>query len=91
MSSATVTSKGQITLPADFRSEHGIEKGDRVVFYTGLDGQPAVSVVKVRKGAGCGILSHYADRLSGMSVEEAIDQAIEEEMSEKFGVREPRT
>lgn len=91
MGSATVTSKGQVTLPADFRTKHGIEKGDRVVFYTGLDGQPAVSVIKVRKGAGCGILSHYADRLSGTSVEEAIDQAIDEEMAEKFGGPEPRT
>ncbi len=90
MSSATVTSKGQVTLPADFRSQYGIEKGDKIVFYTGLDGEPAVSIIKMRKGSGRAILSPYADRLSGLTTEEAIEQAIDEEMSAKFEAPEPR-
>lgn len=32
MSTATVTSKGQITLPADVRRKLGVEAGDRVQF-----------------------------------------------------------
>jgi AbrB family looped-hinge helix DNA binding protein len=32
MAAATVTSKGQITIPVELRAELGLEKGDRVEF-----------------------------------------------------------
>ena len=51
-SAAKVTSKGQITIPNTIREEFGIEKGDDVVFYKGLDGRMRVRVRKLRKGAG---------------------------------------
>jgi AbrB family looped-hinge helix DNA binding protein len=35
---ATVTSKGQITIPAELRKQPGIELGDRVEFVVGDDG-----------------------------------------------------
>jgi antitoxin PrlF len=44
MASATVTSKGQITLPASLRAEMNIAVGDEIVFYTTLDGRPTYRV-----------------------------------------------
>jgi AbrB family looped-hinge helix DNA binding protein len=37
MASATVTSKGQITIPKDVRERLGLEAGDRVVFVVQSD------------------------------------------------------
>jgi AbrB family looped-hinge helix DNA binding protein len=51
-SAARVTSKGQVTIPTDIREEYGIERGDDLVFYKGLDGRLQVRVRKARKGAG---------------------------------------
>jgi len=39
MSTATVTSKGQITIPVDIRSALKLEAGDRVDFVIGESGQ----------------------------------------------------
>jgi len=53
MSTATVTSKGQITIPADVRRRLGLESGDRVEFVE-VDGgfaiKPATDDVRVLKG-----------------------------------------
>ena len=49
---ARVTSKGQITIPSNVREEFGIEKGDDLVFYKGLDGKMRVRVRKLKVGAG---------------------------------------
>ena len=53
MSTATVTSKGQITIPADVRRRLGLEAGDRVEFVE-VDGgfaiKPASDDVCVLKG-----------------------------------------
>lgn len=38
MSESTITSKGQITIPADIRKAMGLEAQDRVVFTTLVDG-----------------------------------------------------
>jgi antitoxin PrlF len=38
MSESTVTTKGQVTIPADIRKAMGLEAQDRVVFTTLLDG-----------------------------------------------------
>lgn len=54
MSTATVTSKGQITIPIDVRERLGIEAGDRVEFIEMSDGEfllrPAVEDVRSLKG-----------------------------------------
>ena len=39
MSTATITSKGQITIPVDIRSALKLEAGDRVDFVIGESGQ----------------------------------------------------
>jgi antitoxin PrlF len=54
MSTATVTSKGQITIPAQVRAELGVSPGDRVEFIEIGQGQfaivPATRSVKDLKG-----------------------------------------
>ena len=47
MSEATITSKGQITIPADIRKALGLEAGERVVF-THLDDGTTVMRPKTR-------------------------------------------
>lgn len=47
MSSATVTSKGQLTVPKDVRDKLGLRSGDRVVFE--LEGDSARLKVERRK------------------------------------------
>ena len=47
MSEATVTSKGQVTIPADIRKALGLSAGERVVF-TRLDDGTTVMRAKTR-------------------------------------------
>ncbi len=60
MGEAKVTAKCQLTVPADFRTEFGVEPGDKIYFFKRLDGQPGIKIVKPRKGAGFGMLKAYA-------------------------------
>jgi len=54
MSTATVTSKGQITIPMKVRTDMGLSAGDRVEFVRMDDGRyavvPASHLVKALKG-----------------------------------------
>lgn len=47
MSDATLTSKGQVTIPADIRKAMGLQAGERVVF-TRLDDGTTVMRAKTR-------------------------------------------
>jgi antitoxin PrlF len=85
MGQATVTSKGQLTIPADIREEFGIQPGHRIVFFKQVDGELGVKLIRHRKGAGRGLLRGYGDRLGGAPLDEAIDRAIREAMADKFG------
>ena len=53
MSTATLTSKGQVTIPADVRQRLGLESGDRIEFIE-MDGgyaiKPAIDDVRSLKG-----------------------------------------
>ncbi|WP_028045242.1 AbrB/MazE/SpoVT family DNA-binding domain-containing protein [Cellulomonas sp. URHE0023] len=57
---ATVTSKGQITIPIEVRTALGLRAGDRVQFIQGADGayeiRPANQSIRALRGA----LSRYA-------------------------------
>ncbi len=54
MSTAMLTSKGQVTIPADVRRRMGIDTGDRIEFVELNDGgfviKPAVDDVRSLKG-----------------------------------------
>lgn len=45
---ATLTSKGQLTLPIELRRQLGLKEGDRIDFVTGTDG--TVTLQPVRNG-----------------------------------------
>jgi len=73
---ARVTSKGQITIPNSIREEFGIEKGDDLVFYKGLDGRMRVRVRKMRKGAGSRSV-HWPDAPEGAeAVRDVVEAAV---------------
>lgn len=48
--SATLTSKGQLTLPAKLRAQMGVGPGDRLVFETAADGTVTVRAAKRLEG-----------------------------------------
>lgn len=54
MAQATITSKGQITIPAEVRRQLNLSAGDKVLFITGDTGEvimaPATRNVKSLKG-----------------------------------------
>lgn len=53
MSTSTVSTKGQVVIPADVRSDLGIDAGTRVEFVKTVDGwllKPATRPVTVLKG-----------------------------------------
>jgi AbrB family looped-hinge helix DNA binding protein len=76
---ATVTSKGQITLPAELRSELDIQPGDRIVFFTALDGRRGYRVSRPRVGAGQGMIK--ADKPSTL---EEFEEALLDALAEKY-------
>lgn len=78
---AKVTAKGQITIPVEVRKELGIETGDSVVFYKGLDGSMQLRVRRLRKGAGRGSFSWPEAPRSPAEVR----QAVAETLNEKHG------
>jgi antitoxin PrlF len=79
MSTATVTSKGQITIPAKVRAELGVSAGDRVEFIELGKGRfaivPATRSIKELKGIFKG------RRRKPVSIEE-MDAAIAERAAE---------
>ncbi len=45
MSTATITSKGQVTIPKDIREKLGLRQGDRLIFYV-EDGKAVAQPVR---------------------------------------------
>lgn len=83
MGVAKVTSKNQITIPADVRDAFGVEAGDELVFFRKLDGGLGVRVRKARVGAGFGVLNdgqHYTLE----ELREAVGEAVAEDMAERL-------
>lgn len=64
MTIATVTSKGQVTIPADIRADFGIRAGDQIVFYRKIGGGLGVHVKRPRRSSGRGILSESDRRVA---------------------------
>lgn len=81
MGAATVTSKGQVTIPADIRSAFSIESGDQIVFLKGLDGQLKVHVLHRRPGAGRGVLRYDSNvDLSRSAIGDAVASGVAERL-----------
>ena len=81
MSVATVTSKGQVTIPADIRADFDIEPGDQLAFFKRLDGSLGVRVRRPRVGSGRGLFTAE----TGMTVSvEDMNRAVPERVDREF-------
>jgi AbrB family looped-hinge helix DNA binding protein len=67
MSKATVTSKGQITIPKDVRAALGLETGHRVSFLLREDGVVEMHPENVDLMSLCGI---FKPALKGVTIED---------------------
>ncbi len=83
MGVAKVTSKNQITIPADVRDAFGVEAGDELVFFRKLDGGLGVRVRKARVGAGFGMVADGTHLTDG-ELREAIGDAVASGVAERL-------
>jgi antitoxin PrlF len=67
MPSASVTSKGQITIPKEVRESLGVKTGDRVAFRIGVDGRVLLEAETVDLMTLTGTIK---PRKQGVSVED---------------------
>lgn len=72
MPSATVTSKGQITVPKEIRAHLGVEPGDRLSFQIGSGGEVVVEPETVDIRSLRGRLKRQGRRVSLRDMELAI-------------------
>jgi len=84
VSSATLTSKGQITIPKDVRDQLGLETGDRLVFVVHSDGNVVLKPAKTDLRELHGLL--YRKGRRPHSVEE-MDGGIARSVALKHGRR----
>lgn len=80
MSQATLTSKGQITIPKDVRDRLGLESGDQVNFIVLENGRVLMQPATVRVTELKGIL--YKKGRRGVTVE-GMNAAVAKRMSRK--------
>lgn len=72
MPTATITSKGQITVPKEIREHLGLEPGDRVNFQIGSGGEVIVEPEPVDIRSLKGMLKHRGRRVTLEAMEQAI-------------------
>ncbi len=82
---STVTSKGQITLPASLRDKFGIRSGDLVEFFEGYDGTIRMRIRAKSAAALAGMLAHLKPDPRFGSDDEAIaaEAAARDERSKR--------
>lgn len=78
MATATLTSKGQVTIPKEVRDRMGLRPGDKIAFLE-TAGDDVIMQRKRPVSELFGLLSHLGVRLTP----EQIDEAIMETMAEK--------
>ncbi|HEY9127647.1 MAG TPA: AbrB/MazE/SpoVT family DNA-binding domain-containing protein [Acidobacteriaceae bacterium] len=83
MPTATLTSKGQLTIPVEVREALGLKTGDKIDFFPNQDGsytlQPKTgSIMEMR-----GILAKYAKGRKALTIAE-MDEAIGEAVAEDY-------
>ena len=72
MPAATLTSKGQITIPKAIRDLLGVKSGDRIVFVSRPDGEIVVAAETVDVRHLRGMLKHDGPAVSIEEMNEAI-------------------
>jgi AbrB family looped-hinge helix DNA binding protein len=78
MSTATMTSKGQTTIPKDIRQKLGLKPGDRIHFVTLPDGTVRLMAQNLPVTALKGMLDRPKRRLTIKQINEAIGEAVAE-------------
>jgi AbrB family looped-hinge helix DNA binding protein len=84
MPTATMTTKGQVTIPKEVREHLGVETGDRLSFVVQEDGTVIVKPITRHVRELGGFLQRPGQR--PVSVNE-MDEGIARRMQEKFGRR----
>jgi antitoxin PrlF len=84
MPTATMTTKGQVTIPKEVREHLGIETGDRLSFVVQEDGTVIVQPITRHVRELGGLLQRPGQR--PVSANE-MDEGIARRMQEKFGRR----
>jgi antitoxin PrlF len=80
---ATVTSKGQITVPSELRKVLGVKQGDRLRFVQAPDGSIRLEARKRRRIVDFARANAFRAGEAGIDLDKAIDEAITEAMSER--------
>jgi len=81
MITATLSSKGQITIPKEIRERLDLKKGDKIEFELSDEEIVTIKRKSTRIDEVSGMLSEYADRR--YSIEE-MDEAVEEMFRRKY-------
>jgi AbrB family looped-hinge helix DNA binding protein len=81
MSEATMTSKGQITVPKDIRLKLGLRPGDRIRFLLEADGRVRLMPAKRDISELVGILPKPKRALSIEEMDDAIGRAVAEKFA----------
>jgi AbrB family looped-hinge helix DNA binding protein len=80
---ATVTSKGQITVPNALRQALGIGVGDRLRFVQSADGSVRLEARKRRRLVDIARANAFRAGEAGVDLDKAIDEAITEAVLER--------
>ena len=80
---ATVSSQGQVTIPAEIRRRLGLEKGSTLEFIVQDDGSVTLRVPKWTFDSVLG--SVVLPREMSLDLDAEIEEAMEEAMAEKHG------
>jgi antitoxin PrlF len=78
--SATVTSKGQVTIPVEVRKSLALKDGDKIEFVQDGDGRWIMQALNASIDGALGLLKHKGPPLSVEEMDEGIGQAICEDM-----------
>lgn len=76
---ATLTSKGQLTLPAGLRQKWGIKAGDAVEFFESTDGSVKVRTLARPATAIVGLMAHLRPDPRYANDDDALADAIADE------------
>jgi AbrB family looped-hinge helix DNA binding protein len=72
---ATVTSKGQVTVPAKLRSALGLKSGDKLVFRRNREGRIEVEALSASLGDLVGIVSQAPTTVDGDRIARWIEES----------------
>lgn len=92
MSTATVTSKGQVTIPKDVREDLGLSAGDRLIFVRARHGGYSLYAKNGSVMDLPGIFKYDGPPLSAEEIDEAVGSAlVAEDARTKSDYVEPET